>query len=287
MRKNLLALMPKHKVYVEVFGGGAQLLFAKKPYGLEVYNDINGDLVNFFKVLADTELFEKFYRFVAVLPCSRELYNEYRETYRQEKEIWKRAAKWFLVANQAYAGKFGDSWGFVVSEVHNNMSGQVSRWLSAIKILPEIHARLQRVQIENQDFRKLIPKYDSEDTFFYLDPPYILDTRKSGEAYECEMTDDDHKELVEILLNIKGQAILSGYENDIYKPLGNAGWQRKEFQTQLSSINPRYTNGKRDYATEIVWLKLKPENDLFSQKKRAKKRANGLKPSNSSEAGLK
>lgn len=265
MLKYLLPLIPKHKIYVEVFGGGAQLLFAKKPYGLEVYNDINHDLVNFFKVLADEKLFEKFYRFVSVLPHSRELFYEYRETYRQEKEIWKRAGKWFVAVRQSFAGTITGGWTHSISiaSIRRNMSASSSTWLSSIEGLPEIQARLQRVQIDNRDFRELIPIYDSEDTFFYLDPPYVLNTRTAGEVYEYEMSEDGHKELVEILLNIKGQAILSGYDSEIYKPLENAGWNRKEFNVRISSQNTRKTNGKQDVRTEILWIKVFDSKNLF------------------------
>ena len=87
-----------------------------------------------------------------------------------------------------------------------------------------------RVQIEHDDFRKIIERYDTPETFFYLDPPYVHSTRKQGE-YRYEMTDEDHCQLVDMLLSIKGKAMLSGYQNEIYKKLEKYGWKRLDFET--------------------------------------------------------
>lgn len=219
-----------HHIYVEPFGGGASVLIAKKPAPVEVYNDVDSGLVNFFRVLADPKKFEQFYRRVAVLPYSRELYYECRDTWQTEEDEVERAVKWFVVARQSFAGCFGADWGYHVFTSRRGMALSTSRWLSAIDRLPEIHARLARVQIEHDDFRKIFPRYDSPRTLFYCDPPYVWSTRKSGE-YEHELSDEDHRELVEILLTLQGAVILSGYPNDIYKPLEEAGWLRIDWKT--------------------------------------------------------
>ncbi len=94
-------------------------------------------------------------------------------------------------------------------------------------MLPEIHARMQRVQIESLAALQVIDKYDTKNTLFYLDPPYVLETRVGGKTYEHEMTLADHEALVAALLRIKGSACLSGYEHAVYRPLVKAGWQIK------------------------------------------------------------
>jgi len=236
IRKKMLSLFPKHVAYVEVFGGGAGLLFGKRPSALEVYNDLDSNLVNFFHVLRDKDKFQEFYRFVSYVPYSREEYYECRDTWKQTENEIERVAKWFVVARQSFSGVFGASWCHCV-----NSGRAPNAWMSCIDRLPEIHRRLLNVQIEHYDFRILILKYDRKETFFYLDPPYVHLTRKCGK-YDIEMTDDDHKQLVEILLDIKGKALLSGYMNDIYLPLENDGWQRKDFEitcpvnTQISVL---------------------------------------------------
>jgi DNA adenine methylase len=97
-------------------------------------------------------------------------------------------------------------------------------------MLPEIHSRIMRVQIECQDFRKIFKTYDTPETFFYCDPPYLPDTRKNG-GYRYEMNLEDHKELVQILLKVKGKVLLSGYRHEVYTPLEEAGWRRIDFPT--------------------------------------------------------
>jgi DNA adenine methylase len=230
MVAKLLKFIPLHRIYVEVFGGGASLLFAKEPSPVEVYNDIDSGLVNFFRVLRDKDKFQEFYRKVCLTPYSREEFYYCRDTWKDCEDEVERAYRWFIVARMSFSGDFGYSWGFNVSASARGMAKKCSAWLSTIEELPAIHERIIRVQIEHKDFRDLIKTYDTEDTFFYLDPPYVPETRKDG-GYKHEMTDNDHEDLVEILLNIKGKAMLSGYTNRIYKKLENAGWIRHDFET--------------------------------------------------------
>jgi len=258
MTKKLLPLIPEHKTYVEPFGGGASLLLAKKPSPVEVYNDVDSGLVNFFKVLSDPKLFERFYRKVAVLPYSRELYNECRESWQECEDSVERAVRWFVVARQSFSGRFGASWSFAVTKSARGMAGRASWWLSAIEQLPEIHTRLQRVQIEHNDFRKVIKAYDTPETFFYLDPPYVHLTRSSS-RYQHELSDADHKDLIELLKNIKGKVLLSGYDNPLYEDLG---WHKKQWQTvchaagktRAAKIQGKGSAKKMQPRTECVWM---------------------------------
>lgn len=262
MTKKIIPLLPETKIYVEAFGGGASILLAKCPAGTEVYNDLDSALYEFFSVLADSKLFEKFYRRVALLPLSRQLYHDCRTSWMEEEDLIERVSKWFVMARQSFGGRFGSGWGFTINHYKRDMSGAVSKWLSIIDLLPEIHARLQRVQIECQDFRKILETYDTPDTCFYLDPPYIQSTRSAG-GYKHEMTDDDHRELVEMMLSLKGSSVLSGYNHEIYRPLNEAGWERYEFETACSAAGRTRGTGiqgegaamKAAPRTEVVWVK--------------------------------
>jgi len=98
-------------------------------------------------------------------------------------------------------------------------------------MLPDFHRRLRRVQIEHQDWRVIIHRYDSDRTLFYVDPPYIHATRKSKHLYDNEMTDADHVDLVNTLLCVRGLCMLSGYQHDIYRALDVEGWHRMDFRT--------------------------------------------------------
>ena len=235
MVKKLLPLLPPHKIYVEPFGGGASLLFAKAPSPVEVYNDIDSGLVNFFRVIRDPEKFDKFYRLVCLTPYSREEYNYCRSTWEECDDEIERAYRWYVVARMSFSGDFSNSWGFTVALSENNMAGTCNRWLSAIEMLPQVHQRFMRVQVEHSDFRDIFGTYDTPSTLFYCDPPYIHDTRSST-RYKHEMTNIDHEELVNILLSIKGMALLSGYKHEIYEPLEMAGWQRYDFKTACCAV---------------------------------------------------
>lgn len=244
-----LAVYP-HRIYVEPFGGGASVLLAKEPAPVDVYNDLNGGLVDFFRVLADSRQFGRFRRIVETLPYSRRLYYDYRNEWSTEKNPVVRAAKWFYVARQSFGGKFGNSWGYCVNSSDCGMNSCSSRWLSTIKMLPEIHAKLQRVQIESIPALEIIDKYDTPGTLFYLDPPYVMETRVGGKMYDYEMTLADHEALVANLLAIRGAACLSGYEHLVYRPLLKAGWtiSRKEVSCRIVGR----TRAKKDMSKDAL-----------------------------------
>lgn len=258
--RKIVDVLPKHHIYVEVFGGAANLLIIKEPSPVEVYNDLDSGLVNFFRVLRDPEKFQKFYKQMCLMPYSREEYDFCKETWEKETDDVMRAVKWYVVARQSFGGQFASSWGYGLKQSQRGMSAQTSKYLSIIEMLPDIAARFMRVEIEHDDFRKVIPRFDTEETLFYCDPPYVPSTRRSGE-YRHEMTEQDHHDLVNLLLNIKGMAILSGYPNHIYVRLEQAGWFRKDFSIPCSVVGRTKQTGllgegalKEQYRTDCVWF---------------------------------
>ena len=233
MAKKLLPLVPKHRIYVEVFGGGASLLLSKEPSLVEVYNDLDAGLVNLFRVIRDPDLFAEFHRRVQLIPYSRGEFYRYRELWwsgQAPADPVENAVAFFVIARQSFGGLFGRSWSMSVSASRRGMASTVSRWLSAIDLLPEVAERFLRVQIECLDWRRLLPIYDTAETFFYLDPPYLPSTRKAGQ-YTHELSESDHEDLVDALLALKGKALLSGYANTLYTKLEAAGWRRRDFAT--------------------------------------------------------
>jgi DNA adenine methylase len=203
----LLPFVPDHQTYVEVFAGGAALFFAKDTSPIEVINDLDSGIVNFYRVLRDPGKFKRFQFLVSLTPFSREEHARCKATWADYEDEVERAHRWFVVNRMCYGGVFDSGFGKSVTAGRNGMATNVASYLSTIDRLPQIAARLLRVQLENQDFREIIEGYDRPETFFYLDPPYVLSTRKN-KAYRHEMTDDDHRELVEALLNIRGKAVL-------------------------------------------------------------------------------
>lgn len=225
MLKFLLPLIPPHKTYIEVFGGGANLLLAKPISPIEVYNDIDSNLVNFYRVLRDQpqELINK----LSLTPCSREEFYTVRNDLTGDPV--ERAWKFFIVSRMAFAGRHhSPSFGRCITKSRRGMAMSVSSWLSSIDGLEEVHNRLLTVLIEHQDFRKLIPSCDEKDVFFYLDPPYVTKERKGKDKYKHEMSDKDHEELIDIVLNCNGKFLISGYNNEIYSRLG---WERIDYET--------------------------------------------------------
>jgi DNA adenine methylase len=258
--KKLKELIPSHKIYVEAFGGGASLLISKDPSAIEVYNDLNSGLVNFFRVLRHPLQFKRFRQLAQLTPFAREEYYSNLKSWDATADPIERAYRWYVVARNCFAGKFGSGWGYGITTSARGMASAVSRWLGAVEMLPEISSRLMQVQIEHKDAIEIIQKYDTPETFFYLDPPYVQSSRKSG-SYEHELTDEQHSKLVEVLLKIKGKVLLSGYPNQIYGALERAGWHKREWPTTCSAAGRTRTSNlqgpgavkKAQPRTEVVW----------------------------------
>lgn len=220
----IISKLPPHRIYVEPFGGAMSVLLNKPPSQIEVYNDIDEGLVHFWRVVRDPELFPQLQLRVLLTPYARAEHRWASRTWSETNDPVERAARWYTMMSMAFGGRaVSPAWGFAVSVSSRGMSGAVSGWLSRIEHLPEIHSRLQRVQIEHGDWREIIDRYDTPETLFYCDPPYILEARRCN-GYAHEMTVEDHRELVDRLLRLKGAAALSGYRHAVYEPLEQAGW---------------------------------------------------------------
>jgi DNA adenine methylase len=260
----ILPLMPPCRAYVECFGGAGSVLLSRPPAPVEVFNDIDGELVNFFQVLADPVLFGRFYRRVILLPYSRRLFYEARDALATRDPV-ERAVRFYVVNNQGFAGggKTDQSWGFTLGESRHGMAAQNSTWLYRLESLPRFHARLQRVQVECQDWRRCLAAYDGPETLFYLDPPYDLAGRLL-KRYRYDFAAADHLKLVDALLQVRGMVLLSGYRNPEYERLEAAGWKRKDWRLHCHAIGrtgaARTTGtgglaplGRRAYRTDSVW----------------------------------
>jgi len=253
MANDIIKLFPKHKVYVEVFGGAGHILFKKEPSEIEVYNDIDSGLYLFFKILRDENKANILKQKLDLTPYSREEFYHCRDTWRDEQDDIEKVRKWYVTAMQSFSSNFS-TWSHSKSKSSRGMSQAVSQWLGKIEDnLPKAVERLKVVQIENMDYKDLLKKYDGEDTLFYLDPPYIHKTRKMTYQYAHEMTDQQHEEMINILLHIKGKAILSGYDNEIYNKLLDNGW-RKMFLGEYDKRGEKAINESRNKGKEFIWI---------------------------------
>jgi len=223
----LLPLLPNTHCYCEPFSGSAAVLLNRDPSPVETYNDIDGDVVNFFRVLRDRA--DDLIRVVSLTPFSREEFHQAINGNIEGINDLERARLFYIRARQARTGLAQTAtlgrWANCKKTSRAGMSGVVSRWLGGVKALEEIAERLLRVQIENRPALDVICLYDSPDTLFYCDPPYLHETRGDSKAYGFEMDIDQHQVLAHALNKVKGRVAISGYRCDTmdtwYK-----GWRR-------------------------------------------------------------
>ncbi|MEW5935339.1 MAG: DNA adenine methylase, partial [Bacillota bacterium] len=219
-----------YRTFVDLFGGAANVLLAvmRATSGKDVvwvYNDIDADIVNFFRVLRNPELSSKLIEVIRLTPYSRHEYRECLEGAPPEDPV-ERARRWYVVVAQSYGGMPPGAatpgrWGYSVRE-HN----PAKEWAVAPDRLRWFADALRGVQVECLDWRDAVRRYDTPETLFYADPPYHPHTR-TGRLYRHEMTRDDHRELAELLRGIRGMAAVSGYRCPDYDAW-YAGWERRD-----------------------------------------------------------
>ncbi|MBV8357468.1 MAG: DNA adenine methylase [Deltaproteobacteria bacterium] len=225
----LLPLLPSCHHYCEPFAGSAAVLLNREPSPVETYNDIDGEVVNFFRVLREQK--ERLIETIGLTPFAREEFYRALKGDRQMLPPLERARRFFIRARQVRTGLAQTAslgrWANCKNTSRAGMSGVVSRWLGSIESLPEVALRLLRVQIENRPANEVIRLYDDEGTLFYCDPPYPHATRGDSKAYGFEMTDDDHRDLTMLLSGLKGKVAVSGYRGSLTDELYR-DWHRHD-----------------------------------------------------------
>lgn len=221
--------LPDHEIYVEPYGGAAAVLFTKEPAPIEVYNDVHKDLTNLFTVLRDPESAGELHRRTSLILHSRVEYEQAVADLQTETDPVDRATAFFVAMNQGFGGtqptpgRWASSRG---QRLSGGMGNNTAQWWRKVAWIDWWHERLARVQIEGRDALDVIRAYDSERTTFYVDPPYLPDLRvDGGVAYLHDAGEEHHRQLVEMLSSIKGSAVLSGYDNELY---GSLGWHSVE-----------------------------------------------------------
>jgi len=222
MLKYILERIPPHKVYVEPFGGSATVLFAKPPSEVEVYNDLDSALYNFFKVLRNKP--NELYHLVQFTEYSRQVLKEAVDVYHNPQSYSDVKWAWsvFVFYNLSWCGRESL---FMLHKNTKVIKYVVKKFNKRKDALMEMAQRLRSVIIENRDYSKLLDYWDSEDTFFYLDPPYLPQTRVVKKYYAYEMDESDHIELLQHIKQLKGKVLLSGYDNPLYDEYLN-GWHK-------------------------------------------------------------
>lgn len=249
----LIEHFPEHKQYIEPYCGAGHVLFAKPPSPVEILNDLDRRLWNFYKVVQDAELLDDLLFALESTPYARQELADVQAAPDTDDPV-EMARRFFVLMNQVISGcGMGrkvtvGSWS-TRRRMRNGMHEGVSKWLSAIAILRPVHERLKRVALECRPALEIIRKYDSKDTFFYVDPTYLAETRhgKKANTYAYEMNREDHEALLALLATIKGKAMLSGYASDLYDTK-LAEWRRdtKDGKSQVANSGQA--------RVEVVWM---------------------------------
>jgi DNA adenine methylase len=247
----LLPLIPKHSLYCEPYFGGGALFFAKSPSEVEVINDLNGEVVNFFKVVKTD--FSALQKEIIATPHSREEFKKAKVIY-DHPELFdkiKRAWAFWTLTNQGFAGMIG-SWGFGrTNSKEVTLSNKREGFTEVYK------KRLDKVQMECNDALKVIDRCDSKDSFFYLDPPYY----NSHQGHYKGFSESDFEALLQKAAKLKGKFILSSYPS----PLLNKYIKQHKWHVQTAKKSVAVTKLTEKIKTEVMVLNYSPKVELVSK----------------------
>lgn len=241
---------PVHKIYVEPFGGAASVLLQKPPIPAEIYNDLDSTVVTLFRVLRNPVTASELQRRLRLTPFARE---EFDWSYEPATDPIDRAHKAVVLS---FMGFGSDS---VTRSCRTGFRAKLSderalpsqAWASYWEAIPSFTSRFAAVTIENKPAIELVDRYDTKDTLFYLDPPYMHSTRsslkgrtKSTHGYAHEMVDLDHDRLLDRIRSVSGMCIISGYPTPVYDQ-ALRGWTRIERKALADGAKER---------TEVLWI---------------------------------
>jgi DNA adenine methylase len=251
----IISHFPEHKKYIEPFGGAGSVLIRKQRTRVEIFNELDGEIVNLFAVARDhgNELFEK----LQLTPFAR---MEFELSYVKSDDAIEQARRTIVRSFFGFgsASACGKQTGFRSRTGGHGTIGTVD-FANYADAFPELIKRLKGVCIENQDAVKIIEKHDCFDSLIYCDPPYLKETRHKGEKtneYRFEMSRADHVKMCDALLKCKGTVIVSGYDNALYN---------KKFKRWFKSTKNTFSDGAK-HREETLWCnrKLNPQPTLFN-----------------------
>jgi len=244
----LLPLLPETTHYCEPFGGSAAVLINRPPSPVETYNDLDGEVVTFFRALREQK--DALTEAIGLTPFSREEFEKAIFEPTEGLSDLERARRFYIRARQVRTGLAQTAstgrWAHCLLTSRAGMAGAVSRWLGAVEDLPLIGQRLLRVQIEHDTAINVITRYDSPETLFYCDPPYPHDSRGDSKAYRYEMTDDEHRKLADALHDAQGKVALSSYHGTLMAEL-YSDWNYIEAPS-------RTIHSTKQQRTEVLWI---------------------------------
>ncbi|NRA86848.1 MAG: DNA adenine methylase [Rhizobiales bacterium] len=242
---DIISLFPPHKIYVEPYCGVASVLLQKKPAYAEVINDLDSNIYNLFSIMQDDRI-RKLCQILETTLYSREAFeNAVAASRRPNKPEYQiRNVANFIIRNQMSFSPTPRA-GFR-ADTKREYSIPSHDWVAVSDILKSYIDRLKGVVIENKDAVEVISAHDTNQTLFYLDPPYLPDTRGGSSSYRFDYLLRDHKELLAAVTKLQGMVVLSGYKSDLYQSiLEPIGWQRIDKQVFADGNQRR---------VECLWL---------------------------------
>ncbi|WP_459062532.1 DNA adenine methylase [Stenotrophomonas sp. PSU-St15] len=241
--------LPAHRIYVEPFGGAAGVLLQKPRSYAEVYNDLDGEVVNFFRVLQKPVDRERLVEACVLTPYARA---EFEQAWEPASDPVERARRLLIRAQMGFgsAGATKTSTGFRIDS-HRAYGTAQQLWARFPSGIAAIADRFSEVLVENKSAIEVIRQHDSAETLHYLDPPYLHSTRvmHAGTTgyYRHEMTEDDHLQLLEMIQSLQGMVVISGYRSELYDERLQS-WRRLETRSRIAA-------GRGcTLRTECIWL---------------------------------
>ena len=249
MSKKIIGLFPPHDCYVEPYGGGAAVLLAKTRTRLEVYNDLDGDMVTLFRVLRERP--DELISSLALTPFARE---EHQLAYEPIEDDVERARR-VLVRSHFGHGSSGihQSTGFRAAGLRDGTL-PVNIWARFPLVVAQAAERMQGVVIERRPAIQVLINHDAPGVVHYVDPPYLPETRDKGRDYRHEMTRTDHEHLLACILELEGNVVLSGYPSDLYSD-ALKGWHRINIKARADRAAERL---------EVLWTNFEDQAPLFA-----------------------
>ena len=244
--------MPPHHSYLEPYFGCGAVLFAKQPAPIETVNDLDGEVVNFFRVIRDPESREKLQEWIAYTPYARQVYDDV--FLREPEDEVERAACFAVKSMQSHGFRMTGDCGWKKDVCGREKAYAIKYWNELPESIAEMAARLKQVQIENCPALELIKAFDHENVLMYLDPPYVWSTRTGRKQYRHEMSDQDHIELLEMITRSKAKVMISGYDCELYDfYLGN--WKKVQVAARAQDNRRR---------VETLWMNYDQEAEQMT-----------------------
>lgn len=245
----IMQFFPPHTCYVEPFGGAAGVLLQKPRAYAEVYNDLDSDISNFFRVVRNPEQCSQLITALALTPYARD---EFDMAWEPTDNCIERARRTAVRAQMGFgsAGATKDRTGFRIDTKRAYGTAQ-QLWAEYPASVSAVCQRLQGVLIENRPAIDVMQQHDGAETLHFIDPPYVHGTRVlqsgNGSYYRHEMTDDDHLELLASIKTLRGMVIISGYDSALYHE-ALAGWQTHSTNSRIAA------NRGAGIRREVVWI---------------------------------